>query len=408
MSKLIISRMNDRIVTALSDGGDILQINFDSDTDQPMVGDIYLGRVQNVVKNIQAAFIELGKEQVGYLSLGESSMKLTPGQEILVQLMKEPIKTKAPVVSTELSLPGKYVVLAENSGRVAISNKITDSERKAALKQLLEPLCTTADHAKTSDEDILSTEYDLPGIGFIVRTNSERATDEDILTEARNLLKRYQLLRSQAVHRTCYSKLYSGDAVYLTTIRDTLSVDLTDIVTDQPDLYDNIKDFLQRYQPEDVSKLSLYQDKLLPLIKLHRLETVLERALNKRVWLRSGGYLVIEPTEALTVIDVNTGKYDGHKNMDETFFQTNREAAEEIAIQLRLRNLSGIILIDFIDMKEDEKKAKLLAELENHLKRDPVKTVLVDITKLGLVELTRKKVRRPLHEQVVIKNRVNM
>jgi len=380
MSKLIITRLKEQILTALWDGTHIIALQFDPDSSQPQVGDIYLGRVQNYVKNIQAAFIEILPDLIGYYSIPEGEKPPVPGDEILVQLTREAVKTKAAVVSSKLSLPGKYVILTKNPGHVAVSGKIYRQERRDALKSLLQPLCE---------------EW-----GYILRTNSEEADDMEILAEARKLSGIYRDIVSHAQHRTCYSKLYSGDAAYLTAIRDAKAADLTDILTDQSDLYETIHEFLCRIQPEDSGKLSLYQDKLLPLHKLFSLETVIERALNKRVWLKSGGYLVIEATEALTVIDVNTGKYDGKKNMQDTFFKINREAAKEIAAQLRLRNLSGIIVVDFIDMAEETKTSQLLEELEGYFKKDPIKTVLVDRTKLNLVEITRKKVRKPVYEQV--------
>lgn len=383
MSKLVITRKSGRILTALWEPEEnrIVQMNFDPDTDQPHVGDIYLGRVQNLAKNIQAAFVEIAPGQVCYYPLRGDSPRIRSGEELAVQLTREAVKTKAPVVSSELSLAGKFVVRMENGGRIAISSKITDSARREVLRALLAPFAG-------------------PEGGFICRTNSEHAEDAEILAEAEALSQELAEIREQAAHRTCFSKLHAGDAVWLTSIRDTLSESLTDILTDQEDLYPLIRDFLGRHQPEDLGKLSLYQDPLLPLGKLYRLDHALERALNRRVWLRSGGYLVIEPTEALTVIDVNTGKYDGHQDKEETFFRTNREAAREIAAQLRLRNLSGIIVIDFIDMEQEEHVQGLLAELASCLRRDPVKAVLVDRTRLNLVEVTRKKVRKPLCEQV--------
>jgi len=383
MSKLIITRLKGQILTALWDGNHMIQLQFDPDSRQPQVGDIYLGRVQNYLKNIQAAFIEIQPDLIGYYSIPEGEKPPVPGDEILVQLTREAVKTKAAVLSAELSLPGRYVVLVSGEKRVSVSNKITDRERREWLKELLLPYCGDW--------------------GYIVRTNSGQVSDEEIISEAGKLAALYQELMQIGKHRICFSRLYAGDTAYLTAIRDIAAADLTDIVTDQEDLHASIQAFLNQYQPEDGGKLSLYADPLLPLGKLYGLETVIEQALNRRVWLKSGGYLVIEPTETLTVIDVNTGKYNGRKKMEDTFFKINREAAQEIAAQLRLRNLSGIILVDFIDMAEEEHTNQLLAELEAAVNRDPVKTVLVDRTKLNLVELTRKKVRKPLYEQVYVK-----
>ena len=397
MSKLLVTRLDGRIVSAVWDGNAVIQLSRSGDTSRSgdasnaggtgsgngsraaVVGDIYLGRVKNLAKNIQAAFIEIGGGQVCYCNL-EKGERVRPGEEFPVQVTREAVKTKDAVVSRRLSLPGKYVVLTENGGRVAVSGKITAKKRREALQELLRPLCQGE-------------------AGFILRTNSEEAGEEEICREAQRLRDRWQRLREQAPFRTCFSRLAAGEPDYLKLMQDLPARELEEIVTDQPDLFQEAASYLEENQPEDREKLRLYEDSLLPLPKLYSLETAWERALQKRVWLKSGGYLVIEPTEALTVIDVNTGKYDGRKNREETFFQINREAAREVAFQLRLRNLSGIILVDFIDMEAEEKREALLRELEECLRRDPIKTVLVDITKLNLVEITRKKIRRPLYEQ---------
>ena len=195
--------------------------------------------------------------------------------------------------------------------------------------------------------------------------------------------------------------LYRGHPAYLSALRDGSKASLEMIVTDQEDIFQEVKEYLSTSQPEDLKLLQKYEDGLLPLAKLYRLETVLKEALGKKVWLKSGAYLVIEPTEALSVIDVNTGKYSGKKVVRETILKVNLEAAEEIGRQLMLRNLSGIIIIDFIDMEAEEDKQCLLQKLEEVLFKDPVKTSLIEMTKLNLVEVTRKKIRKPLYEQAL-------
>lgn len=380
MSKLILTRLSGRIVSAVWNGNQIVSFSLSGTDSQAAVGDIYLGRVKSLAKNISAAFIEIAGGQICYCNLLKSSAKLKPGDELLVQVTREAIKTKDAVVSRELSLSGKYAVLAENGGRIAVSSKITDKKKRESLQRLMTPLCEGE-------------------AGFILRTNSREAEEEEILREAERLLGEWKTLREKAQFRTCFTKLYGGIPEYLKLMQDLPARELTDIVTDQKDLFEDAQAYLSSCQPEDAEKLCFYEDPLLALPKLYSLETVWERALQKRVWLKSGGYLVIEPTEALTVIDVNTGKYDGHKNREETFYLINREAAKEIAFQLRLRNLSGIILVDFIDMESEEKRLSLLRELEEWLKKDPIKTVLVEMTKLHLVEITRKKIRKPIYEQ---------
>ncbi len=380
MNKLIVTRLKGRTLSAVWDGHAVIQLSLSGEvSSSAAVGDIYLGRVKNLAKNIHAAFVEIGGGQVCYCNL-EPGEKVRPGEEFPVQVTREAVKTKDAVVSRRLSLPGKYVVLSENGGRVAVSSKITAKKRREALQALLTPFCQGE-------------------AGFILRTNSQETEDGEICQEAERLLQRWHTIREQAPFRTCFSKLSAGEPDYLKLMQDLPAQELTQIITDQPALFQEASAYLEEKQPEDLEKLTLYQDPQLPLAKLYSLETAWEKALQKRVWLKSGGYLVIEPTEALTVIDVNTGKYDGRKNREETFFQINWEAAREVAFQLRLRNLSGIILVDFIDMEQEEHRQALLAKLSERLRQDPVKTVLVDMTKLNLVEITRKKIRRPLYEQ---------
>ena len=345
MEKRIITWLRGRICTAFIQDGSLVELTLE-DEDCSVLNRIYVGRVQKVVPGINAAFIDTG-DGVGYYSLTENRSHLftdrnrkegplRQGDEILVQISREGVKTKAPVLTANLSLPGRLCVVTAGRTGIGFSNKISDSLFKKEAKACLE-------------------EAPLSGFGVIVRTNAYQAG----MDEGR----------------------------------------LSSIVTDDRGLYDQLKAYLKEEQPEDLEKLEFYDDSLLPLYKLYGLETVLDRALGKRVWLKSGGYLVIEPTEAMTVIDVNTGKYEGRKKMADTIRKINNEAAFTIAAQLRLRNLSGIIMVDFIDMEQEEDKKALLDCLKQAVSTDPVRTVVVDMTPLGLVELTRKKVRKPLYEQ---------
>ena len=227
-----------------------------------------------------------------------------------------------------------------------------------------------------------------------MRTNAKETTKEVIGGEVLALKQRMDELLAKAENRTCFTLLEGAEPSVILSLRDTYAGSLQSVITDDKICYEEMRRYLDKNQKADLEKLQFYQDPLLPLIKLYKLEAALEEALERRVWLKSGGYLVIEPTEALTVVDVNTGKYSGKKNAEDTILK----AAAETARQLCLRNLSGIIIVDFIDMAREEHKQQLLTALEEELKKDPVKTVLVDMTKLGLVEITRKKVRKPLHE----------
>lgn len=359
-----------------------------------ILGNIYVGKVQNVVKNIDAAFIQFTKDSVGYYPIKENKIpfflnqkqkKSSPipccGDSMLIQVSKESIKTKAPTLTSHISLTGKYVVLTVGVPYLSFSNKITDYTWKKQCKEQLQKFVTD--------------QY-----GFIIRTNAQNQDISVMEQELKSLVSLFEKILQESEYRTVYSLVYEAPAAYLSHLRDSYKRDLDGIITDQKDLYEEMKQYLQTYQPEDSSTLSFYEDTLLPLKNLYNLEKQLLRALEEKVYLKSGGYLVIQPTEALVVIDVNTGKFMRKKNIEDTAFFINKEAAKEIAKQLRLRNLSGIIIVDFINMEEEEHQKDLMEVFQRYLKEDPVKTVLEGISRLNLVELTRKKVRKPLKEQI--------
>lgn len=389
-SKLVITKTEGQILTTLLQDGKPVEFHLEPEEEESLLGNIYIGKVQNIVKNIQAAFIEIKSGLPCYYSLEENpepvctrkmnSRRLVAGDELLVQVSRENMKTKAPTVTSNLSFTGKYLVLTSGNTRIGVSGKLSLLQKRE-LKELLE-------------------EYRSADYGWIIRTNAPQASTEELRIEAAQLIQQYESLKERSKFRTCYSCLYQTPKNYLTQLRDTYSGRLETILTDDRDLYDSMKEFLMEYQPEDLKKLSFYEDSLLPLGKLYNLDQALKDALKERVWLKSGAYLIIQPTEALTSIDVNTGKYDGHKNQEATFLKINLEAAREIARQLRLRNISGIIIVDFINMKSPDSKKQLMDGFQGYLSKDPVKAALVDMTALELVEVTRKKVKKSLAEQV--------
>ena len=373
MNKLIITKFLEKIATVEFFEQKAIDVNFENDSDYHLY-DIYVGRVDSIAKNIGAAFSGIeGKEKCFY-QLGKGE-KLKVGDELPIQITKERSKAKDAECSLRLSIPGKYVVVTEGIYSLGISSKFSDNERRFELQQLFD--------STYSYEDEFS---------FILRTKSEEADNSDIINEAESHIKLLRELRKKAKHTPVYKKIYAGSAFYLDKIRDARAV--SEIVTDDESVYDNIR----ASYPE--SKLTFYQDELLPLSKLYKLEKLVSDITSRRVWLRSGSYLVIDETEALTVIDVNTGKNDGGKITEDTFFKTNLEAAREAARQIRLRNLSGIILIDFIDMKRKENMNEVVDCLREAVFYDPVKTNVIDVTKLNLVELTRKKTHKTLKEQL--------
>ena len=358
-----------------------IHVSEEREEDTYRLGNIYIGRVKKVVSNIQAAFIEIAPGVECYYAMNEKGNRvLRSGEELVVQICKEAIKTKQPSVTSKINLTGKYVVLTANDTRVGVSSKI-EKEKRMQLQKLMEPFGTNT-------------------YGFIVRTNAKDCTDDKIVKEAERLIEEYEDIMKRSSTRVCFSCLKEAVKPYIADLRNIYEEGLTDIIVEDPEIYEQMKHFLMEEQAEDLEKLQLYEDSLLPLHKLYSIEKVLNDALQKRVWMKSGAYLVIEPTEALTVIDVNTGKCIGKKKDEPAYFKINLEAAKEAAKQIRLRNLSGIILIDFINLDDPKKMEELLSVFKGYLRQDPIQSSLVDVTKLQLVEVTRKKVRRPLHESL--------
>lgn len=400
-NKLVITKKDNVIISAFFEGKDMVQVSLNASEEEGILGNIYLGKVKNIVKNINAAFIEIEDGRMCYYSLGENhypimakensydkndgklnEVKLKMGDELIVQVAKEDVKTKAPVVSSNLNFTGKFIALTYGKLTIGVSTKITEEKERKRLKEI-------------------AKKYQNKEYGFIIRTNAAYIPEEKIIAEIQTLISSYEQLREYGVHKSRFSLLYKTPPNYICDLRDSYTVNVEEFITDDEVLHHNMKEFLEAYQPEDLVKLRLYQDNLLTLSNLYGVNDKLNEAVRPMVWLKSGGSLVIQPTEALTVIDVNTGKaVAGKKKVQETFLKVNREAAKEIAKQIRLRNLSGIIIIDFIDMELKKDQELLMSELEEYFKKDPVKTTLVDMTALGLVEVTRKKVRKPLHEQV--------
>lgn len=385
-NKLLITKLTQNnityIATALYSEKQLLELYLESTEQESILNNIYVGRVKDVVKNLNAAFIEIAPGKPCYYSLEDcknpfyvkkiNSPRMVQGDEVVVQVVKENIKTKPPKVSTNLNFTGNYLVLTTENTSLGISKKLP-AENRERLRQQLE--------ACRNDK-----------FGLIVRTNAASAELSEILKEYEALKQEYEQLTQNAMHRTCFSCLKKSPPEFLSIIKNLHQAELEEIITDEPEIWDRLE--------QAGIKAAFYEDKLLSLKNLYSLEARLKEALQEKVWLKSGGYLVIEPTEALTVIDVNSGKSVAKKNVQEHYLKINLEAAEEIAHQLRLRNISGIIIIDFIDMKEQTAKDELMLQLRQFVKKDSVPVQVVDMTRLNLVELTRKKVRKSLAEQL--------
>jgi len=394
LNKVVITKiptLHDYIVTAQFEHDKLVMLDCDNRQEKSILNNIYIGKVKNLVPNIDAAFIEIEKGYECYYSLTDNknpifinkknNKKIIIGDEIIVQVVKENIKTKQPLLTSNIALTGKYVVVSAGDKKLGISNKLSLKERQR-VKDLF------ADH--------MDGEY-----GIIARTNIKNAAKEDVIGEVKKLKNKLTQLIQSAMHRTCYSVLYEGEDNYISILKGLYEDSLEHVVTDDKEIYRNIHTYLTE-QHMDVNRyLLFYEDSLLPLYKLKNLESEIKNATQERVWLKSGAYLVIQPTEAFTVVDINTGKFTGKKNSQETFLKINLEAAKEIARQLRIRNISGIVVIDFIDLYKDVDKKHLMDEFDKILKNDSITTKLVGMSQLNLVELTRKKVRKSLREQVM-------
>lgn len=384
-----------RIFSGLYSDKSFYQIGFSKYSSEPdhagQVGDIVVGRVRDIVKNINAAFVELHPGYTGYYSLEENNShiflnsknngRLCQGDWILVQIKKAAVKTKAPVLTSKISLSGRYAVLNFNDKGIGFSGKIQNTGFRSEISNRIR------------------AENEFENFGIIIRTNAENADGETILQEIRNLKTQWEQIRQEALHRPCYYPLRRAEPEYLRFIKGSYPGEIHEILTDDHEIYEDIRRYLHQMTINEIP-LTYYQDTLLPLYKLYGLESLMKTVLSRNVWLKSGAYLVIEPTEALVVIDVNTGKCIKGRKQEDTIFKVNMEAAAEIAAQLRLRNLSGIIIIDFINMDSVEKKQELIEALKRQIYKDKIKTSFVEMTKLDLVVLTRKKTEAPVYEQL--------
>lgn len=364
------------------------QIQVEAVSKSSILGNIYIGRVENIATNIQAAFVNIAKGVSCFLPLEEAKnavftkkngkKDLCIGDELLVEVTREKQKNKPASVSANLNFSGKYLILTTGNHLLGISKKLHATERER-LQALLKDQITDT-------------------FGIVVRTAAKDASDEEILKELEMLTKQCHACLQGAMHRTAFTRLREAPPFYLQFLKNRNLTEVQKITTDIPSVHEVLLQHLQ--DTKEAEKLHLYTDTQVSIFALYSLTHELERALHRQVWLPSGAYLVIDPTEALTVIDVNSGKNIKKKSREELVFSVNVEAAHEIARQLILRNISGICIIDFIDMKEKEHREELMHILRMDLKKDKVPATLVDITRLGLVELTRKKVQKSLKEQL--------
>ncbi|MBE5935657.1 MAG: ribonuclease E/G [Lachnospiraceae bacterium] len=392
MSKIIVSKIKDRIFTCLFEDFTLKRINVSEENKHNILDNIYIGKVKNIVNNISAAFVEIENQTMCYLDIKnitdvvflnykkDSTIKV--GDEILVQVTKEAQQKKAPVVSTNICIKGNNIILTHGKNYVGISNKIKDATTRKNITDCVEPFLTAS-------------------YGFVVRTDAANMELNDLEHEIKNLINEYNDILNKAKHSTCFSCIKKNPPEYVVDIKDMLRKRVEEIVIEDDNLFAVVYDTIGPEFKKNNINLRHYNDLMLSLNKLYSIEINIRDLLKNKVWLKSGGNIVIQQTEALTAIDVNTSKAINLKgNNEKTFLKVNLEAAKEIANQLSLRNIGGIIIVDFIDMKNKDNKEMLLNTFDNYLSQDYVKACVVDITKLNLVEVTRQKIKQPIDRHI--------
>lgn len=410
--KILILKLYNKLLSMLIRDNQILSIQAQKKNPYA-IGNIYVGKIQNISANIGAAFVDLGGGYLTFLPMTEAKDAfvtnrrpdgtLKIGDEVLVQFVKEPMKTKLAGVTAKISLSGTYVVagMPKSVGRQVSASSVDMMDETSATTSLIQVSSKLSKKQQMKFRSMEALQKIAETCPMIVRTNAGELEEiEPLLAEAEKLSEKLCHIAEIADKRTCYSCLYQSQPDYVNFVQNTYQTEYDEVVTDLPEVYEVLRIEMSNVLSENDKALRLYEDAGLPLYKLYSVETRVKELLDKKVWLKSGGYLVIEPTEALISIDVNTGKCEKGRNKEETSFQINMEAAEMIALQLRARNLSGMILVDFINLKKKEHEARLLEYMKSLLKQDSVTANVVDMTGLGLMELTRKKISPSFAEQM--------
>ena len=400
MNELIINVTPQETRVALLEDRVLAEIYIERTKDRGIVGNIYKGKVAKVLPGMQAAFVDIGLEKAAFLYVSDVYGRveeyeemgfqgeeipsyispsapiedlLSEGQELLVQVSKEPLGTKGTRITSHISLPGRYLVFMPTVDHVGISRRIKDEKERKRLREI-----------------VLAMKP--PSTGFIVRTASEGAETEEIRNDMDFLLRVWSNVQKKKENSPAPSVIHSDLTMVLRVIRDILSSQVNRIVIDSKEEYENILSFINTYMPKQKFEITFYGNEE-PIFDGYGIEMEIDKLLGRKVWLKSGGYIVIDMSEALVAIDVNTGRYVGKRNLADTILKTNLEAAKEIAYQLRLRNIGGIIIIDFIDMEREGDREKVYQALEEAIRKDRQKMNLFQISELGLVEMTRKRTR---------------
>lgn len=379
---------------ALVENGVLQEVHIERTLRRGIVGNIYKGKVVRVLPGMQAAFVDIGLERAAFIHASEVSERegsavepitalLHEGQALVVQVTKDPIGTKGARLTTHLSIPSRFLVYMPRTPHVGISLKIEEEAERERLKQIVAN-CVASEGIEEAG-------------GFILRTAAEAAREAEILADIRYVRRLWLQISQQTQIAASPSVIYEDLSLALRTLRDLVSPRTEKVRVDSRETFQKIELFVQELMPAVSGFLEHYPGER-PIFDLYGIEDEIQKAMDRRVMLKSGGHLVIDQTEAMTTIDVNTGAFVGHRNLEETIFKTNLEAATAIARQLRLRNLGGIIIIDFIDMEDEEHQRQVLRTLEKQLERDHAKTNIIGITELGLVQMTRKRTRESLEQ----------
>lgn len=382
---------------AVIDNGATQDIHIERSASRGIVGNIYAGRVERVLPGMQAAFVDIGLERTSFIHVSDIyvpaaderarvsdsiSSHLHDGKMVVVQVTKEPLGSKGARLTTELSVSSRYLVFMPWNSHIGVSQRIDDNDERERLQTLL--------------RECLAMEQ-MDGGGYIIRTAAEGVGVEEIRADLRFLKRLWAVVSRRADAATSPGLLYAELPLYLRTVRDLARPGVERILVDSRESFTALQDFCSDYMPEVKGLLEHYPGER-PLFDLHGIEEDLQRALSRKVDLKSGGYLVFDQTEAMTTIDVNTGSFVGRRNLEETIFKTNLEAATMLARQLRVRNLGGIIIVDFIDMRDEEHRRQVHRTLEKAMQRDPVRYKITGVSELGLVEMTRKRTRESLEQ----------
>ncbi len=381
---------------AVVEGGIVQEVFLERESRRGLISNIYKGRISRVLPGMQAAFIEIGLERTAFLhasdivdanhAAGEGDTPRTEsiralvaeGDEILVQVVKDPLGTKGARLTTYITLPSRYLVYMPQGRGVGVSARVENEAERERLRTVVQGFTLPAENA-----------------GFIVRTAAEDAPPEALESDMVYLRKLWEFIRQKGL-RTAPGNLVHADLpLHLRVLRDLLRPDVERVLIDHAGAHREMLEFAATFTPDAVPRIELHAEPR-PVFELHHVEEEIQKALDRKVPLKSGGHLIIDQTEAMTTIDVNTGAFVGHRNLEETIFRTNLEASVAIARQLRLRNLGGIIIIDFIDMEESEHRRQVIQALEKALSMDHVKTNISSVSPLGLVEMTRKRTRESL------------